>query len=139
MILIPKGYEVITTTDGQQALSFLQTQSVDLVTQDFMRPQMDGFELLKIMQSDEALSRVPVLAVTAGAHAMRAEQMQSFGLDIDRDLAGFVTKPFGPYELLDAVTEVLIKHRKPIPPQAAQLRGKYLGRQPSETDRARHE
>lgn len=62
--------------------------------------------------------------------------MKCVGLDLDRDLAGYVTKPFSPFEILDAVEAALTKHGKSIPPQAAQLRAKYLGHQPAETDRA---
>jgi CheY-like chemotaxis protein len=86
------------------------------------------------MKSDAALRDIPVLGVSARPRDRRAEEMKQAGLDLDRDLAGYVTKPFGPFELLEAVEAALTKHGKSTPPQAVQLRARYLSPQPTETD-----
>jgi CheY-like chemotaxis protein len=134
-ILKPKGYEVLTTTSSYEALNILRHQPIDLLTQDFMRPDLDGLEFLKIMKSDVALSDIPVLGVSARPRDLRAEEMRQAGLDLERDLAGYVTKPYGPFDLLEAVEAALTKHGKAIPPQVVQRRARHLSQQPAETDR----
>jgi CheY-like chemotaxis protein len=103
------GYEVLTTTTSREALTILASQPIDLVIQDFMRLEMDGFEFLKHMKSDESLRDIPVLAATAGSREFRSEQLKQVGLDIDRDLDGFVNMPLWHNELLDRVQAILSK------------------------------
>ncbi len=129
------GYEVLTTMSNYEALDIMHHQPIDLLTQDFMRPDLDGLEFLRIMKSDATLRDIPVVGVAALARDLWIEGMEHMGLDPDRDLAGYVTKPFGPFEILDAVSTALIKHSKEIPPQAAQLRDRHPGQQSVETDR----
>jgi CheY-like chemotaxis protein len=131
------GYEVLTTTSSYKALDILRHQPIDLLTQDFMRPDLDGLEFLKILKSDAALRDIPVLGVSARPRDPRAEEMKRVGLDLERDLAGYVTKPYSPFELLEAVEAALTKHGKAIPAQAAQVMTKYRGQQSAETDRTR--
>jgi CheY-like chemotaxis protein len=109
LILESSGYEFQGTTSDREALSILRTQRVDLFTQDFMRPGPGGAEFLRQMRSEPALSSIPVLAITAGSRDTRAEQLERVGLDIDRDLDGYVRKPFRPRDLLDTVEAILAK------------------------------
>ena len=127
LILKPKGYEVFYTTSGYEALEILRHQPIDLVTQDFMRPELNGLEFLKIMKADAGLRDIPVIGVSARPRAIRTEEMKLAGLDIELDLACYVTKPFGPYELMNAVETVLTDHGKAIPPRPAQLHHKQSG------------
>jgi DNA-binding response OmpR family regulator len=48
--------------------------------------------------------------------------MKQVGLDLERDLDYYVTKPVFPHDLLDAIEATLTKHGKATPPRAAQLR-----------------
>ena len=109
MILKRLGYEVLTTTSSDEALDIMRQQSFDLLTQDFMRPDLDGLEFLKIMKSDPALRDIPVLSVASRERDSLAEAVKSAGLDPDRDVAGYVTKPFHPATLVDAVKSVLAR------------------------------
>lgn len=88
-----EGYEVLVTTTSQEALTILNSQSVDLVIQDYNRPEMDGGEFLKHMKDDEKLRKIPVVVFTAGGREDRTNRLKQHGLDIDRDLAGFIQKP----------------------------------------------
>ncbi len=135
LILTRVGYEVLTTTSNYEALDIMHHQSIDLLTQDYMRPDLTGLEFLKIMKSDAALRDIPVLGVAALARDLWIEGMKRMGLEPDRDLAGYVTKPYDPFELLEAVEAALNKHGQEIPPQAAQLRDGQPGQQPAETAR----
>ena len=113
------GYELIGTTDTQEALTILRTQSIDLFTQDFARPDINGVELLQIMKSDPALASIPVLAITAGSWEMRSEQLEAAGLDIERDLVGFMRKPFSPVELVEGIKSALKALGYPVPQENA--------------------
>jgi CheY-like chemotaxis protein len=121
-ILKPAGYAFLGTTNSQEAFTILHTQPIDLFTQDFMRPDTNGSEFLRLMKSDECLRDIPVLAITAGAREVRARQLKEYGLDIDEDLAGFVHKPFGPCELLDAIEAILEEQSIPLPPEHVRIR-----------------
>lgn len=123
LILEHAGYDFIGTTNSEEALVILRTHPVDLFIQDFMRPdQPNGWDLLRLMTSDPALSGIPVLGVSAGRREIRAEQLKRMGMDIDRDLEDYFQKPYGPMELLEAVEVVLKRNGKLIPPQAEEIR-----------------
>jgi CheY-like chemotaxis protein len=134
LILKRADYEVLCATSSYEALDILRRQPIDLITQDFMRPDLDGLEFLKMMKSDATLCDVPVVGVSARPRGPRAEEMKQAGLDLERDLAGYVTKPYGPFEIVDAVEVALTKHGKAIPPQALRLRARYLSQQLAATD-----
>jgi len=119
------GYEHSCTTDGHQALRILRHEQIDLLTQDIMRPKMDGWELYRLMKSDAELRHIPVLFISAGARAARMEACRANDDD-------YLTKPFSPQELLTAVTTLLRRRGKPVPGAAeravryAQIRAKWL-------------
>ncbi len=118
LILKRNGYEVLGTTSGYEALEILRHQPIDLLTQDFARPDINGLKFLQIMKSDTALRDIPVIGVSAKPRDARTEEMKQAGLDIEHDLACYITKPFSPYELLNAVETVLTNHGRAIPPRA---------------------
>jgi CheY-like chemotaxis protein len=113
LILRRGGYEVWCTTSSSEALRLLRSERIDLVTQDFLRPDMDGWAFLRLMASDESLRAIPVLGISAGPRDFRAEQARRIGFDLDRDLAGYVVKPCAPDELLAAVAEAVTKSAPP--------------------------
>jgi two-component system alkaline phosphatase synthesis response regulator PhoP len=113
LILGRVGYECLGTTDEQEALSILRTQSIDLFTQDFMRPVgLCGVEFLRKLKSDEALKDIPVVGISARPRDARAKELKLAGLDIERDLAGYIQKPFAPQELVVVIEAALRKRGK---------------------------
>ena len=59
------GYTVSQAENGLRALDMLREGSFDLVLLDLLMPGMDGFEVLRKMKTDAALSHVPVIVITA--------------------------------------------------------------------------
>jgi len=112
------GYECIGTTSEQEAMSILRTQPIDLFTQDFVRPGLGGYEFLRWMKSDKSLKSILVLGISATPRDVLAEKLRRAGLDIDRDLDGYIQKPFTVFDLLRAVEVVLKKYGRPVSPQA---------------------
>ncbi len=93
-----EDYEVITASDGQQALERIETQMPDLVLLDVMMPKMDGFT---VCQRVRAFSAVPIILITARGQ----DQDKVRGLDLGAD--DYLTKPFSVDELLARVRAVL--------------------------------
>jgi DNA-binding response OmpR family regulator len=95
------GFDVITATDGAQALKKTRSAKPDLIVLDLMMPEMDGLEVCKILRRDPATARIPIIMLTAKA----AEVDRIVGLELGAD--DYVTKPFSPRELVLRVNKVL--------------------------------
>ncbi|HEU0002060.1 MAG TPA: response regulator transcription factor [Ktedonobacteraceae bacterium] len=93
-----EGYDVISASDGQQALAHIESQPFDLVLLDVMMPKMDGFT---VCQRAREFSSVPIIIVTARGQ----DQDKVRGLDLGAD--DYLTKPFSVEELLARVRAVL--------------------------------
>ena len=99
-ILIDEGHKVSAAPDGRRALDSIMSDPPDLVVLDVMMPHMDGFTVLKGM-AEAGISNVKVLMVTARS----AETDWAEGYRLGADY--YVTKPFDPAELSEAVITVL--------------------------------
>lgn len=64
-ILQKEGFDVLEAIDGLDALEVLKTNDVDVILMDLMMPNMDGFEATKIIKSDEKLSSIPLIIISA--------------------------------------------------------------------------
>jgi DNA-binding response OmpR family regulator len=95
------GHSVTTAADGSEALQKARTQLPDLVVLDVMLPEMDGFEICKLLRHDPATARMPIIMLTAKA----AEVDRVLGLELGAD--DYLTKPFSPRELMLRVKKVL--------------------------------
>jgi two-component system KDP operon response regulator KdpE len=91
------GYEVLTASNGVEALEQVQAQEPDLVVLDVLMPRMDGFETLKELR---AFSSVPVIILSA--KGTNADKVKGLHLGADDYLA----KPFSPDELIARIEAV---------------------------------
>lgn len=89
--------------DGVVALHKLRNSSFDFVVSDINMPNMNGFQLLKEMKSDEKLKHIPVLMVTAEA------RKEDIVLAAQSGAAGYIVKPFTKAVLEDKVNLILTK------------------------------
>ncbi|KAB1064035.1 response regulator transcription factor [Salibacter halophilus] len=110
-ILSFKGYNVISSENGQQGLAMAKKRNPDLIISDIMMPEMDGYDLVKTMREDYALQDIPVILLTA--KTMTDSKIR--GLEIGAD--DYITKPFESKELLARVNN-LIERRKQIKARA---------------------
>jgi two-component system, OmpR family, response regulator VicR len=104
LILSRKGFEVIGANDGQQGLELVEKLRPDLVLLDLMMPDMDGWEVYQRMKANTAIHRIPVIIVTAKAQSID----RMLGLHIAK-VDDYITKPFGPTELLNSIERVLAR------------------------------
>lgn len=102
LILARKGFELIGTVGGREGLETVRQVKPDLVLLDLMMPDMDGWEVYQQMKADEELRDIPVIVVTAKAQSID----KVLGLHIAK-VDDYITKPFGPQELLESVSRVL--------------------------------
>ena len=89
--------------DGTAALGMLKQARYDFVVSDINMPNMNGFDLLKAIKTDDSLKHIPVLMVTAEARKediVRAAQ---------EGAAGYIVKPFTKATLEDKVQKILQK------------------------------
>jgi len=93
-----EDYEVLTASDGKQALEQIEMYMPDLVLLDVMMPKMDGFT---VCQRVREFSNVPIIIITARGQ----DQDKVRGLDLGAD--DYLTKPFSVDELLARVRAVL--------------------------------
>lgn len=98
------GYQVIVAASGEQALSCLQSTTVDLAVVDVMMPGIDGFELTQILRKDYNL---PVILLTARHHIEDKERGFLAGSD------DYLVKPFEAKELLYRVKAILRRYDHP--------------------------
>jgi DNA-binding response OmpR family regulator len=108
LILERKGFEVLGAVGGQEGIESIRREKPDLILLDLMMPDVDGWEVYRQMKADEALQRIPVVVVTAKAQSID----KVLGLHIAK-VDDYVTKPFGPSDLLESVERVLQKRQAP--------------------------
>ena len=95
------GYHVLTASDGETALHSIRHDDPDLVVLDLMLPDLDGWEITRIIRSDASLAGLPIVMLTA-----RVEDTDKIvGLEIGAD--DYIAKPFNPREVVARVRAVL--------------------------------
>lgn len=100
------GYEVVVATDGIQALKVLSKTNlkehpIDLILLDIMMPNMNGWDTLKSIRSNEKTKHIPIIMLTA----INEEQKMVSGLKIGAD--DYIVKPFVLPNLLARIEAVL--------------------------------
>jgi DNA-binding response OmpR family regulator len=102
LILDRNKFEVTGAVGGQEGLEKIGEIEPDLVLLDLMMPEMDGWEVYQKMKASAEMRDIPVIVVTAKAQSID----RVLGLHIAR-VDDYITKPFGPQELLDSVERVI--------------------------------
>lgn len=104
-ILRAKGYNVSYARNGNEALARVEKVNFDLILLDIMMPEMDGFEVCKILKSKPKTKGIPVIFLTAKTDTDSI--VKGFGLGgVD-----YITKPFNGIELEARVnTHVRLLH-----------------------------
>lgn len=102
LILGRRNFELIGAVGGREGLEMVRKVKPKLVLLDLMMPDIDGWEVYQQMKADKELNDIPVIVVTAKAQSID----KVLGLHIAK-VDDYVTKPFGPQELLASVNKVL--------------------------------
>jgi DNA-binding response OmpR family regulator len=102
-ILIAGGYEVITASDGAEALETARAEKPDLILLDVMLPKLDGYRVCRLLKFDQNYKSIPIIMLTAKTE----EQAMATGIRTGANQ--YLTKPVEPERLLAAVAEELAK------------------------------
>jgi adenylate cyclase len=95
------GYEILTASDGEEALAIARGQLPDLILLDIMMPKMDGIEVCRLLKGDAELPFMPIIMVTAKADSMDIVA----GLEVGAD--EYLTKPVDHAALVARVKSML--------------------------------
>ncbi|MEX3009305.1 PleD family two-component system response regulator [Hoeflea sp. TYP-13] len=99
--LLAEYFDVVTATNGEEALAICANGQVDLVLLDIMMPGMDGFEVCERLKADKATMHIPVVIVTA----LDQPSDRVRGLRAGAD--DFLTKPVNDQQLLARVKSLV--------------------------------
>ena len=99
--ILASEYNLIFASNGQEAEDMAFEQTPDLIISDVMMPLKDGFEVCKILKSDERTSHIPIIMLTAKADM--DSKLQGLGLGADV----YLMKPFYKEELLIRIKKLL--------------------------------
>ncbi|USG62957.1 phosphate regulon transcriptional regulator PhoB [Sneathiella marina] len=96
-----EGFDVVSATDGEEALLVLEEEKPEMLLLDWMIPKISGIEICRRLRRDPVHRNLPVIIITA-----RGEETDRIrGLDVGAD--DYVSKPFSPAELMARVRAVL--------------------------------
>ncbi|MGK2856218.1 MAG: PP2C family protein-serine/threonine phosphatase, partial [Thermoanaerobaculia bacterium] len=100
-----QGYDVEVAENGARALEALAASEFDLILLDIMMPEMDGYEVLTRVKSDDTLRHIPVIMISA------VEDVESIVRCIELGADDYLPKPFNPVILRARVTSSLDKKK----------------------------
>ncbi|HMS69014.1 MAG TPA: response regulator [Saprospiraceae bacterium] len=105
-ILELTGYEVVSAENGVVGVRHAMSESPDLILCDVMMPELDGYGVLKILNSNPKLMDIPFMFLTAKAEKTDFRRGMSLGAD------DYITKPFDDVDLLEAIESRLKKSQR---------------------------
>jgi CheY-like chemotaxis protein len=101
-LLTKRGHILTIVENGRAAVAAVEQGAFDVVLMDVQMPEMDGFEATAIIRSKETQGhRLPIIAMTA--HAMKGDRERC----LEKGMDGYLTKPFRPEALYDALAAVV--------------------------------
>lgn len=103
-LLKKEGFEVITATDGFEALSLIADHQPDLILLDIMLPEINGYEICRLLRQEKL--DMPIIMLTAKGE----ESDIILGLNLGAD--DYVTKPFSIHEVLARIHAFLRRRRQ---------------------------
>ena len=100
--LAARGFDTVVSSDGARALNLLETEAPDIVLLDLMLPEVDGFELCRLIRE-----RSPVAIIVVSARGGERDKVTALNVGAD----DYMTKPFSIEELLARITATLRRTR----------------------------
>lgn len=105
IILEESNIKVLKARDGLGALEIARKEKPDLVLLDIMMPEIDGWEVLKMLKIDEETREIPVAMLSC------KKETRDKVIGIQEGAIDYITKPFVPDELSKRVNEILAGKR----------------------------
>lgn len=96
-----EGVELLTATNGEEALSIIQEEHPELVFLDVMMPKMNGYDVCKAVKGNAELQDIYIVMLTAKGQEIDRQKGDVVGANV------YMTKPFDPDEILEKSQAVL--------------------------------
>ena len=108
ILLEQKGYEVLTSTSGDNAIKTLSTlnEHPDVIISDIMMPNMDGYEFFTAVSNHSQWNQIPFLFLTAKSTPEDIRLGKMLGVD------DYITKPFNEEDLIASISGKISRKRK---------------------------
>jgi len=100
-LLTIKHCDVITSTEGHDAVAIAQSEHPDLILMDIQLSGISGIDIIKTLKSDADTSQIPIIAVTAFAMKQDEINIMQSGCDM------YLSKPVSINQFFDAVAKYL--------------------------------
>ena len=101
------GYNVVKAANGKEAMQLIESNTVDLIISDVMMPEMDGFELCRLVKTTIQYSHIPLVLLTAKGNS----EAEIKGIETGAD--AYILKPFK-WKHISAVIKNLIESREKL-------------------------
>jgi two-component system chemotaxis response regulator CheY len=95
------GYQMVSATNGREALEMAARQPPHLIVMDIMMPDIDGLAALRELKKSDVTKSIPVIMITANGHHLTRKESETCGAAI------FLTKPFSPTQLLNEIRRLV--------------------------------
>jgi DNA-binding response OmpR family regulator len=99
-----EGFDVETADRGEDAIAKARNNSPDLIILDLMMPEMNGWELAERLQKDQKTHGIPLVFLSARTQDEDRRRGEELGV------AGYVTKPFDPSDLVATIRKLTEPH-----------------------------
>jgi len=97
------GYQMLTASDGIEALEVAARELPQVIVMDILMTQMDGLAALRELKKKDETKFIPVVIATSSVSAHYATQRECE----NSGAAGFLTKPFSPMQLLNEIRRLV--------------------------------
>jgi PleD family two-component response regulator len=105
--LTPTGAELTNVIDGAKAMDVIKATMPDIVMLDLLMPNVDGFEILKLVKADESTKHIPVLVLSNLGQKEEVEKCKNLGAE------DFIIKAtIGLDDIIPRIRTVLAKTKK---------------------------
>lgn len=121
-LLERNNYRVVVARDGKQALAVMETFRPTLIISDVNMPEMDGYELCRIVKSDEATRDIPFILLTVLHETENIFDALSNGADF------FIPKPYNEAHLVSHLEDVLAYWASPRKENAQEMAVAFRGK-----------
>ena len=104
--LAMRGFDVVVAIDGSSGAAAAATEQPDLILMDVSLPDMDGYEVTRLLRAQPATASIPVIALTA--HTMETDRLRA----AEAGCQDYDTKPVDLTRLLAKITALLPEARR---------------------------
>ncbi len=101
-----EGFEVEVAYDGAEGLEKVKANPPDAIVLDVMMPEMDGYQMCKLLKGDDAFCNIPIVLLTAVAsHVTSTRYSHADGMDTEAD--DYIAKPASAEDISRSLTMLL--------------------------------